>query len=230
MALDNAMDLHNIPSTHSRDEEDEDPEHVSPPDEPEFSPDASDIARMNRMRVHSERMRLHQSFERRNPLNIEIDGPLMPPVPESRDYTAIEERRREIQRGHIRDLRRIARRHPAAPPPFAEADVDRRVTYYYPRTERSQNSTPSSSRNTPPDDVAFDVEDQPRTLQMSYTRAQPMLYGNAPLVSPHFFLCFTSSAALNCGIISSEQGMAPATVPILLNSLSHSNYENRKTM
>jgi len=112
MALDNAMDLHNIPSTHSRDEEDEDPEHVSPPDEPEFSPDASDIARMNRMRVHSERMRLHQSFERRNPLNIEIDGPLMPPVPESRDYTAIEERRREIQRGHIRDLRRIARRHP----------------------------------------------------------------------------------------------------------------------
>lgn len=178
IALDNAVDLHNI-STNSRDDDDEEHDHVSPPDE-ELSPDSFDIARMNRMRVHSERMRLHQSFERRNPINIEIDGPLMPPVPESRDYTAIEERRREIQRGHIRDLRRMARRHPAAP---AENDVDRRVTYYYPRTERSQNSTPSSSRNTPPDDVAFDLADHPRTLQMSYTRAQPMSYSHASPVS-----------------------------------------------
>ena len=181
IALENALDAHNIPSTNSRDEDVEEPEHVSPPVEPDISPDASDIARMNRMRVHSERMRLHR-IERRNPLNIEIDGPWMPPVPESRDFTAVEERRREIQRGHIRDLRRMARRHPAPTPPYTEADIDRRVTYYYPRAERSRNSIPPSSRSTPPDDVEFNFDDYYHGSQPP-TSAESLLFSQIASVS-----------------------------------------------
>lgn len=142
MALDNALGSNNMPSMISGDYEDEEQELVFPPDEPDLPPDESDEARRNRIRVHYEqRMRLRESFERQNPLNTEIDGPLMPPVPESRDYaTTVEERRRELERSHIRDLRRMARRHPAPTPSYADVDVNRRVTYHYTGAERQENS------------------------------------------------------------------------------------------
>jgi hypothetical protein len=96
----------------------------SPPNEPDGV--ASLHARAHRM-FEDERMRLRDtlSFERQHPPTREIDGPLMPPVPESRDYSAFDERRREIQRLHDvrRDLRRIARRRPAPTPPYTETDL-----------------------------------------------------------------------------------------------------------
>jgi len=72
------------------------------------------------------RIRDINPFARQPPPNAESDGPLMPPVPESRDYTAgMEERTREIQRmRQVRqDLRRMARRHPAPTPPYTDTDL-----------------------------------------------------------------------------------------------------------
>jgi hypothetical protein len=102
----------------------------SPPHEAEASSIASLQARAHRL-FDDERMRLRDtmSFERQHlhPPHTDIDGPLMPPVPESRDYSGIDERerRREIQRLHEvrRDLRRIARRRPAPTPPYTETDL-----------------------------------------------------------------------------------------------------------
>lgn len=75
----------------------------------------------------SERMRLRDtlSFERQHPPSNEIDGPFMPPVPESRDYSGTEERQREILRLRAmrQDLRRIARRRPAPTPPYTDAEL-----------------------------------------------------------------------------------------------------------
>jgi hypothetical protein len=99
----------------------------SPPNEPDVTSVASLHARAHRM-FEDERMRLRDtlSFERQHPPPPrDVDGPLMPPVPESRDYSSFEERRREIQRLHDvrRDLRRIARRRPAPTPPYTETDL-----------------------------------------------------------------------------------------------------------
>jgi hypothetical protein len=54
-----------------------------------------------------------------------VDGPLMPPAPEPRDYASADVRRREIQRllEVRRDLRRIARRRPAPTPPYTDTDL-----------------------------------------------------------------------------------------------------------
>lgn len=75
-----------------------------------------------------ERMRLRDtlSFERRYPPSNEIDGPFMPPVPESRDFSGTEERQREILRLRAirQDLRRIARRRPAPTPPYTDTDLN----------------------------------------------------------------------------------------------------------
>jgi hypothetical protein len=75
----------------------------------------------------SERMRLRDtlSFERQHVPSNETDGPFMPPVPESRDYSGTEERQREILRLRAmrQDLRRIARRRPAPTPPYTDADL-----------------------------------------------------------------------------------------------------------
>lgn len=77
--------------------------------------------------VEQERMRMRDSlsFERQHPSNLDVDGPLMPPVPESRDYSVAEERQREIYRlRQVRqDLRRMARRHPAPTPPYTDSDL-----------------------------------------------------------------------------------------------------------
>ncbi|KAH7356630.1 hypothetical protein BKA65DRAFT_534440 [Rhexocercosporidium sp. MPI-PUGE-AT-0058] len=77
--------------------------------------------------VEQERMRMRDplSFERQHPSNPDVDGPLMPPVPESRDYSVAEERHREIYRlRQVRqDLRRMARRHPAPTPPYTDSDL-----------------------------------------------------------------------------------------------------------
>lgn len=77
--------------------------------------------------VEDEQMRLRDtiSFERQHPPNVVVDGPLMPPAPEPRDYASPEVRRREIQRllEVRRDLRRIARRRPAPTPPYTDTDL-----------------------------------------------------------------------------------------------------------
>lgn len=63
------------------------------------------------------------SFERQN-LPGEPDGPLMPPVPESRDFASrLDERQREIDQLYtIRRTLRTARRHAVPTPPFTEND------------------------------------------------------------------------------------------------------------
>jgi hypothetical protein len=89
-------------------------------------PPAASQARGSRA-FDDERMRLREtlSFERQHLPNVEIDGPLMPPVPEPRDYSSADVRRREIQRllEVRRDLRRIARRRPAPTPPYTDTDL-----------------------------------------------------------------------------------------------------------
>jgi hypothetical protein len=86
---------------------------------------ASLQARAQRMfEEEQSRVREPFSFERLHPSNTEPDGPMMPPVPESRDYASIEARQLEIQRLRQarQDLRRMARRHPAPTPPYTDND------------------------------------------------------------------------------------------------------------
>ncbi|KAH8596511.1 hypothetical protein B0O99DRAFT_620618 [Bisporella sp. PMI_857] len=103
-------------------------------------------------RIWNERMRLRDtlSFERQYPPSMDVDGPLMPPVPESRDYSSFDDRRREIERINIRDLRRLARRHPAPTPPYTETDITR---LGHIGSESPRNATTSPSRYTPTGDV-----------------------------------------------------------------------------
>lgn len=87
------------------------------------------------MRIHEqERMRLRDalsferdalSFEHQRPSYTGVDGPLMPPVPESRDYTTLEARQREAYRLRSvrRDLQRMSRRHAAPTPPYTDSDI-----------------------------------------------------------------------------------------------------------
>lgn len=95
--------------------------------------------------LEDERMRLRDniSFERQNPQNGVIDGPLMPPVPEPRDYSAAEVRRREIQRllEVRRDIRRMARRLPAPTPPYTDTDLALMA--------RMDTESPQTSSDTP---------------------------------------------------------------------------------
>ncbi|KAK0107079.1 hypothetical protein ONS95_003788 [Cadophora gregata] len=90
------------------------------------------------------------SFERQHPPNSDIDGPLMPPVPESRDYSFAEERQREIHRlRQVRqDLRRMARRHPAPTPPYTDSDLAFLARTDSPRLSSSMTPVLSPSRHT----------------------------------------------------------------------------------
>jgi hypothetical protein len=101
--------------------------HFGGPNQIELPSGAPFQSRAMRM-FEQERMRLRDSlsFERQHAPNSEMDGPLMPPVPESRDYAGIEERHREITRlRQVRqDLRRMARRHPAPTPPYTDRDIE----------------------------------------------------------------------------------------------------------
>ncbi|PVH84353.1 hypothetical protein DL98DRAFT_651587 [Cadophora sp. DSE1049] len=94
-------------------------------DLPSLAPLHSRAMRIVEQERERARMRDALSFERQHPLNSDIDGPLMPPVPESRDYSFAEERQREIHRlRQVRqDLRRMARRHPAPTPPYTDSDL-----------------------------------------------------------------------------------------------------------
>jgi len=110
-----------------------------------------------------ERMRLRDtlSFERQHPPNSEMDGPFMPPVPESRDYTGIEERQREILRlRQVRqDLRRMARRHPAPTPPYTDRDAEYMVRSATGPDSPRLSMTPALS---PMHQNSGDVESPPR--------------------------------------------------------------------
>lgn len=80
-------------------------------------------------------------FDRQNPhtrpSNTDMDGPL-PPVPESRDYSAIEDQQQRLRR----ISRRLAARNLAPTPPYTEAD------YTLPRV-RSRSRSPRPSTLTP---------------------------------------------------------------------------------
>lgn len=107
------------------DREPSEPRHESPPSQNAPNSFLDPHSRTVRM-FEAERMRLRDTLFERRP-DIEIDGPLMPPAPESRDYrsyTGSEERRREIQRLRQvgQDIRRMTRRHPAPTPPYQESD------------------------------------------------------------------------------------------------------------
>ncbi len=77
-----------------------------------------------------ERMRIRDqlSFERHHVSNSDMDGPLMPPAPESRDF--VEDQRRQLadlhrlrQARQRQELRRMARRRPVPTPPYGDGDV-----------------------------------------------------------------------------------------------------------
>lgn len=140
-----------------------DPPSGGPPNETEMPSGAPFQSRAMRM-FEQERMRLRDtlSFERQHAPNSEMDGPLMPPVPESRDYAGIEERQREIQRlRQVRqDLRRMARRHPAPTPPYTDRDIE-----YMARTGTGINS-PRPSSLTP----ALSPSHQPSTASSPLRR------------------------------------------------------------
>jgi hypothetical protein len=102
---------------------------TSPPHESGIPPVASSQAPGPRM-FDDERMRLRDtlSFERQHTTNMEADGPLLPPAPESRDYHPVAlspEAQREVLRIHEirRNLQRLARRRTAPTPPYTETDI-----------------------------------------------------------------------------------------------------------
>ena len=118
-----------------------------------------------------ERMRLRDSlsFERQHVPNSEIDGPLMPPVPESRDFAGMEERQREIQRlRQVRqDLRRMARRHPAPTPPYTDRDIEymARNSGNSPRMSMTPSLSPSHQPSTASSPLRQGLEDSSLTGQ-----------------------------------------------------------------
>lgn len=140
-----------------------DPPSGGPSNESDMPSGAPFQSRAIRM-FEQERMRLRDtlSFERQHAPNSEMDGPLMPPVPESRDYAGLEERQREIQRlRQVRqDLRRMARRQPAPTPPYTDRDIE-----YMARTGTGINS-PRPSSLTP----ALSPSHQPSTASSPLRR------------------------------------------------------------
>lgn len=169
----------------------------SPPEDTDLT-SATSLTGRARARAYrmfeDERMRLRDtlSFERQPPPARDPDGPLMPPVPESRDYTSFEERRREIQRLHDvrRDLRRIARRRPAPTPPYTETDLAFMA--------RTASDSPQPSSQTPtlsPTRTSDGVEE---TLR-AFTRSSRLLdssntqHGSGGLDSVsvyHLYICY----------------------------------------
>lgn len=130
----------------------------TPPIDPDFASVASLQTRAQRMIEEERGSRDTLSFERQRPPNTEQDGSLMPPVPESRDYSGIEDRQMEIQRlRQVRqDLRSMARRHPAPTPPYTETDIA--------SINRPRNDSPRLSSFTPP---AMSPARQPPTGETS---------------------------------------------------------------
>ncbi|KAI9054208.1 hypothetical protein LZ554_001378 [Drepanopeziza brunnea f. sp. 'monogermtubi'] len=99
------------------------------------SPQMRTLRMLDEQRV---RARDPLSFERQRTSNGE-DGPLMPPVPESRDYAGdVRERQREVHRVRQmgQELRRMGRRSHAATPPYTDSDL-----VYLSRTDPPRLST-----------------------------------------------------------------------------------------
>ncbi|TVY43327.1 hypothetical protein LSUB1_G001415 [Lachnellula subtilissima] len=89
------------------------------------------------------------SFEGQNPraTNAEVDGPLMPPVPESRDYSAIEDHQQRMRQ--IRP--RLATRRTLAPTPhYTEAHLAS-------LRQISTMTPPAASPSQPPHEPGFTV-------------------------------------------------------------------------
>jgi hypothetical protein len=174
-----------------------------PSNESEMPSGAPFQSRAIRM-FEQERMRLRDtlSFERQHAPNSELDGPLMPPVPESRDYAGVEERQREIQRlRQVRqDLRRMARRQPAPTPPYTDRDID-----YMARTGTGINS-PRPSSLTP----ALSPSHQPSTASsplrrlsddFSFTAQAPPYAADVSVLVPYsliFILNHNALVAIRC--------------------------------
>jgi hypothetical protein len=101
---------------------------TSPPNDRESTSVAYIQERAHRIPVFEAgqtRSRDTMSFERQIPPHpqfseAELDGPLMPPVPESRDYSAIEDHQQRMR--HI-SRRLAARRNLAPSPPYTEIDL-----------------------------------------------------------------------------------------------------------
>jgi hypothetical protein len=123
--------------------------------------------------VEDEQMRLRDtiSFERQHPPNVVVDGPLMPPAPEPRDYASPEVRRREIQRllEVRRDLRRIARRRPAPTPPYTDTDLALMV--------RMGRESPGPSTDTP----ARSPQRAPGEAESTLSFSRPALENLSPV-------------------------------------------------
>ncbi|PQE30508.1 hypothetical protein CJF32_00010229 [Rutstroemia sp. NJR-2017a WRK4] len=104
------------------------------------------------------------SFERQHAPTTDADGPLMPPVPESRDYSATTEHQRDLRRLYQvrQDLRRMARRRPAPTPPYTDTDIAFISRLSSSDPPRQSSSTP---RLTPPNEDAAEGSTQTRLAQ-----------------------------------------------------------------
>ncbi|TVY71313.1 hypothetical protein LSUE1_G005715 [Lachnellula suecica] len=115
---------------------------TSPPNDGDLNSVAYIQDRAHRMfEAGQTRLRDTLSFERQHPrpTNSELDGPLMPPVPESRDYSALEDRPQRVR--HI--TRRLAARNHAPTPPYTESNLAS------PSRRSSDSSRPSMPNMTP---------------------------------------------------------------------------------
>jgi len=133
---------------------------TSPPDDGELTFVGNIQDRAQRMfEAGQARLRDTLSFERQHPhsrpTNSEIDGPLMPPVPESRDYSSLEDRQQRLRN----ISRRIAARNSAPTPPYTGADLSA-LPPTGPLSPGPISLTPALSpvRQSPP----YDAESAPR--------------------------------------------------------------------
>lgn len=107
-------------------------ERVIPESESRSSLAETQLAAVTSLRARAQRMlesehaapRDHIIFERIPPHRPQSEGPMMPPVPESRDYASLDSRRRDIQRSRQAriEARRLSRRQPAPTPPYTDFD------------------------------------------------------------------------------------------------------------
>jgi len=133
---------------------------ASPPNDGELTSVAYIQERAHRIfEAGQTRLRDTMSFERQNPhprpSNTELDGPLMPPVPESRDYSAIEDHQQRMR--HI-SRRLAARRNLAPTPPYTETDLAS-LPQIGSDSPRPSTLTPALSPSRQP---SSDVESAPR--------------------------------------------------------------------
>ena len=183
---------------------------ASPPNDGELTSGAYIQERAHRIfEAGQTRLRDTLSFERQNPraTNSEMDGPLMPPVPESRDYSAIEDHQQRMR--HI-SRRLAARRNLAPTPPYTETDLASlpRIGSDYPRpstlTPALSPSRQSSSYDTDP--VSGRPLDSDTAVIISARRPYRTSLSDVSTLNPHLSQAIYFSLFINLTLNTRARG------------------------